>query len=73
MNDTSQLKTNLHELTKSYAVYDISSRISELYEARTNAGHGDPCIKTTLTYVGLTLRVLKRKEEISTWDSSYDI
>ena len=70
---TSRLKTTAYELVKQYVTYDGSDRTSIVYTAHTDAAHGTPCTKTTYTYVGVSSRVLKRKEENTTWDSSYDI
>lgn len=72
-NEYSHLRTNQREYIKSYITYDGSDRMSVVYEAKANAVHGTPCMKTTYTYVGSTARIQKMKEEAATWDSTYDI
>lgn len=72
-NDTGHLKTNQNEMIKSYITYDGSDRMSVVYEARANAEDGDPCMKTTYTYVTGTTRIEKMLEEVAEWDSSYDM
>lgn len=65
--------TGLKENIKQYFVYDMSSRMSIVYEARANASDGSPCLKTTYTYVSTSTRVQAMKEEDSTWSSAWDI
>ena len=72
-NKYAHLKTDQNEYIKSYLAYAGSSRLQYVYEAKANAAHGDPCLKTTYTYVATSTRVEKMKEEDATWDSSYDI
>jgi len=72
-NDNGQLVVGFREPVKTYAVYDGSGRLEELYEARANARNGDPCFKTEYAYDGATSRVIKMQESNSTWDSSWDI
>lgn len=67
------LKTGEKEYIKAYLVYDGSSRLTTIYEARANADHGAYCLKTTYAYDGTSNRVQKSKEEDATWDSSWDI
>lgn len=72
-NDTGHLKTNQHEMIKSYITYDGSDRMSVVYEARADAVANTPCMKTTYTYVSTSSRVEKMKEETAVWSLSYDI
>jgi hypothetical protein len=72
-NKYEHLKTGAGEYIKSYITYDFSDRMSVVYEARANALNGEPCLKTTYTYVIGTTRVEKMKEEETTWSSAYDI
>ena len=61
------------EVLKVYRVYDGSDRLTEQYEALANAIHGGPALKTEYVYDGATTKVLKMKESLTTWDSSWDI
>lgn len=61
------------EVMKVHRVYDGSDRVSEHYETFANTIHGGPALKTTYTYDGVSERVIGMKEELSTWDSSWDI
>ena len=67
------LKSHLNEAVKQYIVYDGTGRMIETYTALTNAIHGAVAEKTTYGYSGATTRVIKMKEEVSTWDSAWDI
>jgi hypothetical protein len=73
MGDTMHLKTNLHETVKQYITYDINGRTTNIYEAHSGAVNGQPCLRTRYTYDGASNRIVKRLEEISTWDSSWDM
>ncbi len=72
-NAYSHIVTNSHENIKQYFVYDVSNRMSIVYEARSNALDGESCLKTTYTYVSTSTRVQAMKEEDATWDDSWDI
>lgn len=72
-NKYEHLRTNAYEYIKSYLVYDGSDRMQYVYEARANAQHGEPCLKTTYTYWTTSARIKQMKEEEATWDSSWDI
>lgn len=61
------------EAMKIHREYDGADRLQYSYEALANAIHGGPAIKTTYTYDGASERVVGMKEEISTWDSAWDI
>lgn len=65
--------TGLKENIKQYFEYDGSSRMVTVYEARANAQNGEPCLKTTYTYVSTSTRVQAMKEEDATWSSAWDI
>jgi len=71
--DTAHLKTSLRQLRKTKYVYDGSSRLIEIYEAKTNAAANSKCLKTIYTYVGATTVIDKSKEEEGTWLAAYDI
>jgi len=62
-----------NEPVKVFRVYDGSNRVSIQYEAITHALNGDPCMKTEYMYDGTTQRVLKMKESVDTWLSSFDM
>lgn len=69
-----ELLTSLgKEAMKVYRVYDGSSRVTEQYETYANTVNGGPALKTEYVYDGATTNVLKMKETISTWNSSWDI
>ena len=73
-NKYAHLKTNTHEYIKQYISLDGSGRVQYIYEARANAVHGDPCLRTQYSYhATYTTTVVKMIETDSTWDSSYDI
>lgn len=72
-NVSGYVKTHSLENIKQYLTYDGSSRMEYVYEARANAAHGDPCLKTQYAYDGVSTRIIKMKETEATWDSSYDI
>lgn len=61
------------EVIKLHRVYDGSGRLTENYETFANTIHGGVALKTTYTYDGATERVIGMKEELSTWDSAWDI
>ena len=67
------IPSQLAEAVKSHSVYDISNRLSEFYVAMTDAAHGTSCLKTTYTYDGATSRIVGTKEQLSTWNSAWDI
>ncbi len=72
-NDSYQLKTTLKENVKKYYVFDGSARMTDVYEARSNAAHGDTCLHTQYVYDGATFRIQKSKEQNATWDSAWEI
>ena len=61
------------EVVKLFKVYDGSDRLITQYEAVANAIDGQPCLKTTYTYIGATTKVEKMKEALDTWLAAYDI
>jgi hypothetical protein len=61
------------EAVKTYATYDASQRLEYFYTAMADAQHGDRCLVTQYTYDGTSGRVVKSKESLSLWDSSWDI
>ena len=61
------------EALKTHSVYDASNRLVSFYVADTDAEHGTRCQLTRYTYDGATTRVVGTKEELSNWDSAWDI
>jgi len=58
---------------KMYRVLDVSNRIQYQYEANVTAVTGDACMVTEYIYSGTTSTVIKMKEYVRTWDSSWDL
>lgn len=74
MSDASgHIITGLKQAMKRYSVYDTSDRQTDVYEVHTEAVHGTPCLRTQLVYDGVSSRVLKEKESVSSWNSTWDI
>lgn len=69
---TDKIKSHGKEGLKVHIVYDGSNRMSEVYETLADAIHGQVALKTTYQYDGITTRITGMKEELSTWDSSWD-
>lgn len=67
------LNTLGREAMKVHREYDGSDRLEFQWETVANAVDGAPALKTTYTYDGASERVVGMKEELSTWDSSWDI
>jgi exosome complex RNA-binding protein Rrp42 (RNase PH superfamily) len=67
------LKSTVNEMFKAKNIYDVTDRLIERYEAPFDAKDGDPCLKTTIVYVGTTRAVDAQKEEEATWNSAWDI
>jgi hypothetical protein len=67
------IKSHAHEGCKQYLTYDASNRMEIVYEAPTDFENGAPCLKTQYVYDGTSTRVIKMKESIATWSSSWDI
>ncbi len=72
-NEYGHIKTHANELVKQYIVYDGSSRMEYVYEARANTLDGEPCMKTQYAYDGGSTRIVKMLETVAEWDSAYDI
>ena len=72
-NKTALILTGKHELIKQYFIYDSLGRCTHLYEAITDAAHGKPCLLTQYGYTGTDLKIVKKKESESSWDSSWDV
>jgi len=63
-----------HELKKEYVVLDGQDRPATFYQAPINSKHGDPCLVTQVEYKdGTSTIIVKSKETVGTWDSSYEI
>lgn len=70
-NQTSNLRTILEGLTKTYLIHDSNNRIIAAYEAKTEAESGDPCMLTRFSYrqgASISSQVRFTKEENSFWD-----
>lgn len=70
-NKTSNLKTVLEGLTKTYLIHDANNRIIAAYEAKTDAKVGEPCMVTRFSYrqgVGVSSQTRYSKEENAFWD-----
>ena len=63
----------IHEATKTHSVYDGLSRLIEFYVANADAQHGQTCLRTRYEYVTTTNLVENSIDELSTWDSAWDI
>lgn len=77
-NETTPSASNLliahrNEAVKQYIVYDGQGRMIETYTALTNAKNGEVAEKTTYEYDMATTKVIKMKEEVAAWDSTWDI
>lgn len=72
-NTTAILQTLKNELLKSYAEYDVSGILTSLYEAVAHAKDGEKCLRTDYEYAPGSSRVVKRKESLASWDSSWDL
>lgn len=68
-----QILTGLKQALKTYCVYDDSLRLTDVYEVAVEAPHGAKCLRTQYQYVGTTSRILKEKESVASWDSSWDM
>lgn len=69
---TEVLLTILREISKQHIEYDVSSRISRIFTAPSEAIGGDPCHVREFLYYGVTLTVKGRKEGYAAWDSAWD-
>jgi hypothetical protein len=61
-----------NELSKTHFVYDGSNRLTDQYDAPTDAAHGAKCILTRYQYVGATAVISDIVEESALWDSAWD-
>ena len=69
-----QLKSQAHEYTKQYLVYDAQGRAIEIYTAHADTGNGGKCSLVQYTYTTATASTVeKMKESTATWDSAWDI
>lgn len=67
------LKTLKLEGLKEYREYDGSNRPTAIYQTFTDADNGDKCLKTAYTYDGASNRIVKKKETVDVWNSTWDI
>ncbi len=72
-NEYGGIRTGSMEYIKQHLVYDGSSRMIQVYEARANAVNGDTALLTTYAYDGVSTRISDMKETVSTWNSAWDI
>jgi hypothetical protein len=70
-SQTALLTTGFHEYVKQKFVYDESGRMIAVYEARSEAKHGEPALLTTYQYQGASNRVDVMKESESVWDGAW--
>ena len=72
--NTMLLKSQAHEYTKQFLVYDAQGRTIEIYTAPTEAVNGTPCSLVEYTYTNPTASTVeKMKESNSVWDATWDI
>lgn len=69
---TDILQSNARECMKMHIAFDGSNRMVTIWECPIGAENGDPAMKTSYEYVGATNRISGMKEEMSSWDSSWD-
>jgi hypothetical protein len=67
------VRTAFGEFIKQYFTYDVSDRVSIVYEAPRNATTGTPCSKTTYTYWGATTKVKLVLEDKDAWDTAWEV
>lgn len=70
---TDFFSAQIQEAVKTFSLYDGSNRIVGFYVAPIAAKNGDKCQLTVYAYDGATTRVLKTKEILAIWDSTWDI
>jgi len=69
----SVLKSLTHEIRKTFVTFDVQSRISITYEAKSDAIDGDPCLRTEYIYTGPASTVIKGVKETNwVWDGTWD-
>ncbi len=70
---TSQLTSQAHELTKSFAVYDAEQRLTSIYTAPITAVTGSKCTRVDYTYINATSGLVeKMQENQDEWSAAYD-
>ena len=67
------IKPHAQEAIKQYMTYDGNNRMEYVYVAIATAEDGDPCMVTQYVYDGLSNRVIKMKESLSTWQAAWDV
>lgn len=72
-NNRDMLKALKLEALKEYREYDGSFRVIAVYQANTDADNNDLCLKTEFVYDGTSSRVIKKKESLVPWQSSWNI
>lgn len=71
VNGKQILKTLKDEYLKRYFIYDVDGYPTHIYEATPETENGKPCLLTRQEWTGGKL--IKSREEESTWSSAYDI
>ena len=67
------LKSLVHELAKTHIELDGQNRTWKVYQARTDAEHGQVCLVTEYVYSTPTsTTIVGTKEVQGTWDSAFD-
>ena len=62
------------EITKEYSIFNASGKLATLYVASVDTPNGGKCLKISYEYhETFTSAVVKRKEEVVEWDSSWDM
>ena len=71
---TAQLKSQAHELSKSFTVFDSEDRPTSIYTAPATAVTGSKCTRVDYTYVSPTSGLVEKMQEYQDdWSAAYDI
>lgn len=70
---TALIKTALNEYVKVHQEYDIEGRVEYIYEAKTEAVNGDPCVVTRYSYNGTTSDIVFFKEYDGAWNTAWEV
>jgi predicted lipase len=70
---TTLLLTGHKEMKKEHYVYDGSSRVTHIFQAKRDAANGSPCLVTKYAYIGATFNVSDSREYQGTWDATWDV
>lgn len=69
---TERIRELLSSGVMTYSVYDISRKLTHLYEAPSDVKHGEPCLLTEFRYVTGNSDIERTKESVVAWDSAWD-